>query len=149
MIKRTLSFIVFFLVVFVVYLLFNTLTFNSKQISYPSVQKIEISDSAIHHLSEAIKIKTISTEDPKDFDSLQFIMFSDYLASTYQVVEKKLTKNIINEFSYLYKWQGSNAQLKPIILAAHSDVVPVPKEDLKNWTVPPFFWWNSGWKIMG
>lgn len=138
MFKKILSFIIFILVVFIAYLLINTLTFKSKQIKYKQVEKIEISDSAIHHLSAAIKIKTISPEDPIDFDSAQFTRFSEFLSSTYPLVEKALAKKIINEYSSIYKWQGSNTQLKPVILAAHLDVVPVPEEDLDNWTSPPF-----------
>lgn len=138
MFKRVLSFIVFILVVFVSYLLFNALTFKSKQIYYPPAETIEINDSATHHLSMAIKIKTISPEDPLDFDSAQFYQFSEYLSSTYPMVEKNLTKKTINKYSYIYNWQGSNKQLKPIILVAHSDVVPVPNEDLDKWIMPPF-----------
>lgn len=138
MLKKILSFIIFILVTFVSYLLFNTYTFKSKQINYTPVEKIEISDSAIHHLSDAIKIKTISPEDPDDFDSLQFSDFIEFLTSTYPLVEKILTKKIISEYSIIYKWQGSNAQLQPVILAAHTDVVPVPEENVDNWTVPPF-----------
>lgn len=120
------------------YLLFNTLTFKSKQIDYTPAQKIDISDSAIHHLAEAIKFKTISSESARDFDSLQFILLSDFLTSSYPEVEKTLTKKIINKYSYIYRWQGSNTQLRPVILTAHSDVVPVPETDLNNWDAPPF-----------
>ena len=138
MFKKILSFIVFILVISTAYLLINTLAFKSKQINYNPVEKIEISDSAIHHLSMAIKIKTISPENPVDFDSTQFIKFSEFLSSTYPLVEKNLIKKTINKYSYLYKWQGSDEQLKPVILVAHSDVVPVPEEDLSEWMAPPF-----------
>lgn len=138
MYKKLLSFIIFIMVVIVAYLLINTLTFKSKQIYYTPAEKIEINDSAIHHLSGAIKIKTISPENPVDFDSTQFIAFSEFLSSAYPLVEKNLIKKTINKYSYLYKWQGLEEQLKPVILVAHSDVVPVPEEDLNNWTAPPF-----------
>lgn len=138
MFKKILSFIIFTMVFSGAYLLFKTLTFSSKQINYKAVEKIEISDSAIHHLSKSIKIKTISPENPVDFDSVQFVQFSDFLSATYPFIEKNLKKKTINKFSYIYKWQGTDDQLKPAILVAHSDVVPVPEEDIKEWIKPPF-----------
>lgn len=138
MFKKILSFIIFILVFSVAYLLFKTLTFSSKQINYKAIEKIEISDSAIYHLSKAIKIKTISPENPVDFDSAQFVQFSDFLSATYPFIEKNLIKKTINQFSYIYKWQGTDDHLKPVILIAHSDVVPVAEEDMSEWTYPPF-----------
>lgn len=41
----------------------------------------------------------------------------------------------INELSLLYKVTGSNAQLRPYLLLAHLDVVPVQES---SWSVPPF-----------
>lgn len=136
--KKILSFIIFLLVVFASYLLFNTLTFKSKQLKYAPTEKISIKDSSIHHLAEAVRIKTISPEDLNDFDSTQFHDLSLYLQKTYPLVEQHLNKSTINKFSYLYQWNGRNEQLKPVVLVAHSDVVPVPLEDLDDWIAPPF-----------
>ncbi len=138
MVKKLLSVIIFILVAFVGYLLFNTISFKSKQLNYTPVEKFNVNDSAIYHLSSAIKFRTISPEKPPDFDSTQFNQFSEFIAQTYQLVEKNLTKITINKFSYLYHWPGSNPQLKAAILVAHTDVVPVPNEDLDDWISPPF-----------
>lgn len=138
MFKNALSFIIFIMVFSVAYLIFKTLTFSSKQINYKAVKKIEISDSAIYHLSKAMKIKTISPETPVDFDSSQFVQFSYFLSTTYPFIEKNLIKKTINQFSYIYKWQGADNHLKPVILVAHSDVAPVAEEDRSEWTHPPF-----------
>jgi len=138
MFKKTLSIIVFILVAFTGYLLFNTFNFKSKQVDFAPIAEISISDSAIHHLSEAIKIKTVSHENQVDFDSTQFMDFKAFLTSTYPLVEQNLTKEIINQYSFLYTWKGTDSNLKPIILAAHLDVVPVGDEDLNSWSAPPF-----------
>ena len=106
MFKKILSFVVFILVISTAYLLIHTLNFKSKQINFTPAKKIEISDSAIHHLSRAIKIKTISPLDPIDFDSVQFVHFSKFLSSAYPFVENNLLKTTINQYSYLYRWQG-------------------------------------------
>ncbi|KNB07536.1 hypothetical protein FOXG_08666 [Fusarium oxysporum f. sp. lycopersici 4287] len=42
----------------------------------------------------------------------------------------------INKFGLVYTFTGSDASLKPYLLAAHQDVVPVP--DPSTWTHPPF-----------
>lgn len=42
----------------------------------------------------------------------------------------------INTFGLLYTIEGSNPDLKPLLLAAHQDVVPVA--DAATWTHPPF-----------
>lgn len=136
--KKILSFIIFLLVVFTTYLVYNALTFKSKQLKFTPVEKISINNSSIHHLAEAVRIKTISPEDPKDLDSTQFHNLALYLQKTFSLVEQILVKTTINKFSYVYQWKGKNEELKPVILVAHSDVVPVPTEDLDDWTAPPF-----------
>ena len=45
---------------------------------------------------------------------------------------------MFNSFSFLYKWSGSDLTLKPIILMAHLDVVPVIKENTASWKHYPF-----------
>ena len=138
MLKKILSFIIFILVVFSAYLLFKTFSFKSKQINYEAAEIINISDSAIHHLARAIQIKTISPEDPQDFDSTQFYDFSFFMERAFPLVETHLEKTTINSFSFLYEWKGKNKQLKPVVLVAHLDVVPVPEEEIDEWNAPPF-----------
>jgi carboxypeptidase PM20D1 len=138
MFRKTLSITVFIIVAFAAYLLFNALTFKSKQVNWAPVSKIEIADSAVMHLAQAIRIPTISYENATDFDSAQFFAFGEFIEATYPLVHKQLQKTVINAFSLLYKWQGSNDALAPAVLTAHMDVVPVPEEDLGKWTVPPF-----------
>lgn len=47
-----------------------------------------------------------------------------------------MTLDKINTFGLVYTIKGSDESLKPILLAAHQDVVPVP--DASTWTHPPF-----------
>jgi carboxypeptidase PM20D1 len=44
----------------------------------------------------------------------------------------------VAERTLIYKWQGSDAGAKPIILMAHQDVVPVTPGTEKDWKYPPF-----------
>lgn len=123
---------------FIAYLLFNAFTFESKQITVSSIVAAEKNPAAINHFAEALKIKTVSPEDLADFDSIQFRKFSTFLKETYPLADSLLNKKEFNSFSHLYKWQGSDASLKPIVLMAHLDVVPVIEKNLPEWKVAPF-----------
>ena len=103
MFKKILSFIIFLLAVFAAYLLYNALTYKSKQVNFDPVEKIVINDSAVHHLSKAVQIKTISTENPINFDSTEFEKFSKFLESSYPLINSHLNKTVINRYSLLYQ----------------------------------------------
>ena len=94
--------------------------------------------SSISRLSKAIQIRTISYDDHSKYDSTVFYNFKKLLEESYPLVHKNLTRYVINHFSFIYEWKGSNKMLRPYVLMAHSDVVPVEEEALSLWTVPPF-----------
>jgi hypothetical protein len=52
-------------------------------------------------------------------------------------VHKRLLVENINTHGLLYTWQGSNAELKPTVLLAHQDTVPVPSDTIAAWEYPP------------
>src|SRR5688572_4486327 len=136
--KKLLLALALFLLIFIAFLAFRTFTFKSRQLPIAPIAKIAVSDSAKFHLSQAIQIKTISPEDPADFDSVQFYKFREFLRNTYPLTQQKLRPKTVKEFSLLYKWQGSDTSLKPVILMGHLDVVPVAEESLKDWKAAPF-----------
>ena len=45
---------------------------------------------------------------------------------------------VINKYGLVYTVKGSDPDLKPILLTAHQDVVPVDEDSLDEWTYPPF-----------
>jgi carboxypeptidase PM20D1 len=53
----------------------------------------------------------------------------------YPSIHNHLKRTILNEYSLLYEWKGTHPDKKPIILAAHLDVVPANPSD---WQVDPF-----------
>jgi carboxypeptidase PM20D1 len=64
---------------------------------------------------------------------------------------KKHSPGSIAKYSLLYTWKGSDENLKPIVLMAHFDVVPVSYGSGGDWTYPPFsgkiadgFIWGRG-----
>ena len=136
--KRVAWFLLSGLVILVLYLLINALSFKSRQLSVPPVELLKISESSINNLAQALKFKTISPENELDFDSSSFEGFSDFLSQTYPLCDSILEKNVINKFSFLYKWRGLDPSLNPIVLMAHLDVVPVAEDELKDWKHGPF-----------
>ena len=136
--KKILLALLLFIAIIIAFLGFRTLKFNSRQVHFAAIQKSQVTYSAKYHLSQAIQIKTISPENPPDFDSAAFTQFREFLERTYPITQAKLQPKTINNFSLLYKWQGSDASLKPVILMGHLDVVPVAEESLKDWKAKPF-----------
>lgn len=108
--------------------------------------------SVVKHLSESIRFKTISrTVDA--VPGADFEKFTQWMKSTYPEVFATLEAQQISksgegvsdsklpefkQYSLLLKWQGSDANLKPILLSAHYDVVPVPPSTESLWQHPPF-----------
>jgi carboxypeptidase PM20D1 len=94
--------------------------------------------AAVSRLSAAIKIPTISYDDPSKFDSQPFNEFMAFLKSSYPAVYGSLKLDVINSYSLLFTWQGTDPSLKPAVLMAHYDVVPADPGTLKDWKQPPF-----------
>lgn len=119
--------------------LFKALTFTSKQIESEPMTAITIDKQrAAKNLSQAIRYKTISSQDPSKFDDDQFTAFHKFLAEAFPKIHSQLKKEVINNYSLLYTWKGSDESLKPVVLMAHFDVVPVSHGTESNWTYPPF-----------
>lgn len=97
-----------------------------------------VSDDALKHFQQAITYQTISYGDASKWDSTPFINFRKFLETTYPLVHQKLEREIVSNYAYIYKWQGKDAILKPSILMAHQDVVPIEETTRSMWTIDPF-----------
>jgi len=120
-------------------ILIQTLRFTSKQVKVEPVTDVAVNaEEAAEHLSKAIQFKTISYQDPEQFDKKEFMGLHEYLEKTFPKVHATLTKEVVAGYSLLYTWKGTNRQLNPILLMAHMDVVPVEEGTEQNWMYPPF-----------
>ena len=151
MIKRILLFLLVGVFILASIVLFNTFRFTSIQSSFESKPAPSLLEAAIKNLTEAIKFRTISFSDSSKLDSSQFFGFHRFLEFTYPFVHQKLIKEKLVEYSLLYKWEGKNPQLNPVVLMAHQDVVPIEEASQSMWTVDPFagivkddFIWGRG-----
>ena len=103
-----------------------------------AITPVQASGEAINHFAEALKIRTVSPENTADFDSIQFEKFNTFLVETYPLADSLLEKKTFNYFSHLYKWQGSDKKLNPVVLMGHLDVVPVIEQNKSDWKVDPW-----------
>ncbi len=126
------------LMLLVVVLVVNTFRGNRVLPKYIVEGAPAVNDTAALHLSQAIQIKTISFGDTLAIDTAEFLKFRSFLEASYPTVHAKLTRQTFNQFSYVYKWTGKDTSLKPYVLMAHMDVVPVEAVAESKWTVPSF-----------
>jgi len=120
-------------------LLFRALRCTSRQVQAKPVAGPEIDAEAVaERLAGAVRFPTISYLDPARFDREAFLGLHDYLAQAFPRVHSALTREVIGGYSLLYTWPGQETGLKPLLLMAHLDVVPVEPASEGNWTYPPF-----------
>lgn len=69
--KKPLQYLAIALLVLIAVLLFNTFRISSKQMmGLAPIAKLNLPDSIINHLAEAVQYRTVSYEDPANMDSL-------------------------------------------------------------------------------
>jgi len=114
-------------------------TFSSRQMHVAPAPPMSIDqDAIVRRLAEAIQLKTISFQSPTDASAAEFQRFHSFLTKSFPRVHAQLSKETVNDFSLLFTWKGTNERLKPILLMAHMDVVPVDPASEKSWTHLPF-----------
>ncbi|KAK4149551.1 hypothetical protein C8A00DRAFT_18781 [Chaetomidium leptoderma] len=110
-------------------------------------------NATIRRLSAAVQVKTESFDDlgaiGKDPRWDVFYDFHQYLEDTFPLIHKTLHVEKVNTHGLLYTWQGSDESLKPTLLLAHQDTVPVPPETISSWTYPPWSGEYDGKYIWG
>lgn len=87
------------------------------------------------HLSAALRCETVSFDD--NSPAASFLELHAELEALYPTVHRVLKKEVINELSLLYTWEGSQPDLTAIAFLAHQDVVPVV-DGGSGWTYPAF-----------
>ncbi|KAH6660763.1 carboxypeptidase S [Truncatella angustata] len=99
-------------------------------------------NESITRLAGAVQIPSESYDDlgkigeDKRWDTMYDV--AAYLEKTFPLVHSKLQLDKINTHGLLFTWKGSDESLKPTVLMAHQDVVPVAKATISQWTHPPY-----------
>lgn len=127
------------LLTFIGVIIFWTLFHSRRVYVAPYYGRIQIDIAeAVARLSRVIQFKTISNDSVQHIDGDEFKAMHDYIEESFPLIHQYLKKEVINEFSLLYTWEGSNPELKPMMLTCHLDVVPVEPGTEKDWEFPPF-----------
>ncbi|KKA28460.1 hypothetical protein TD95_002573 [Thielaviopsis punctulata] len=108
---------------------------------------------AVGQLSGIVKIPSESFDDMGDLGVDPrwdiFEKVADYLEQTFPRVHEKLTLEKVNTHGLLYTWKGADPSLKPLLLMAHQDVVPVDRSTWGQWKYPPFSGHYDGESVWG
>ena len=132
-------------------LLLNTLRLPGHQLAAgPAAPAVAVvADSALGHLVGALRIPTVSRTRYADTDTVPFDQLQAYLQRTFPLVHQRLKRQAVNHYGLLYEWPGTDAALKPLLLLAHQDVVPVLPGTEGQWTRPPFAGQVAGGYLYG
>ncbi|MGQ0648398.1 MAG: M20 family peptidase [Gemmatimonadaceae bacterium] len=115
----------------------------------PADPSITSAATSAARLAEAVRFRTISSQDTATWDSLPFVEFRDWLVAAYPRVHATLTRELVNRHSLLYTWKGSDTTLAPLLLTGHFDVVPVEPGTESRWTHQPFAGDTAGGFVWG
>lgn len=115
--------------------------------------RIALPDEAaiIERFAAAIRIPTISHQDPAQDDPAVFAAFREHLERSYPALHATLRRELVGERSLVYTWEGRDPSKSAVVLMAHEDVVPVEPGTEASWEQPPFsgavvggFVWGRG-----
>ncbi|KAL2129126.1 hypothetical protein VTI74DRAFT_8188 [Chaetomium olivicolor] len=121
--------------------------------AYEHIASSAFRNATIRRLSGAVQIKTESFDDlgaiGEDPRWDVFYGFHEFLEKTFPLIYRNLQVEKVNTHGLLYTWKGSDESLKPTLLMAHQDTVPVPPETIDAWTHPPWSGEYDGKYIWG
>ena len=141
---------------FVLASLVTLVLFRTSQIGPPPTAKaitvdlISVDpDETAAHLAQAVRFRTVSTQDPADFNPQTFIGLQNWMRQTYPHFYEAVQTQMVDTYSQLNTWPGSNPALEPIVFMAHQDVVPASEGAETAWEKPPFSGLIEGGFIWG
>jgi hypothetical protein len=118
--KSILLIIVIFTIGLVAVLTVKTFNFKSRQITEANVTPFiqPVDEQAVKHLSEAIRIPTISYDDTlKGNGGASIDSFSRFLKNTYPLVFGSLEDTIFPSGAILLKWPGTANEQKGSLIS--------------------------------
>lgn len=101
--------------------------------------------NSTERVARSVRIDTVVDDDQEDFSMMK--KFHEYLESEFPAVFSAANVTIVNGYGYVIDVVGSDPSLKPIMLMAHQDTVPVG--DISQWERSPWSGYNDGEWIYG
>lgn len=145
MIKRALKLALVGLVAIIAIILLRTLNYGDAPPEVSSITLPEAPDfdrsMAAARLGEAIRFQTVTTlpGDPQAGAEMPWLDFHDWMAATYPALHAvAAVETVPGGHTRLFTWNGTEPDLKPLLLMAHQDVVPINAGTERAWTHPPF-----------
>jgi carboxypeptidase PM20D1 len=136
----------------------NVLRLGSRQIIVAPIVPPAVDERrAAEHLSSAVRFQTISRDFAPDVDRSEFLRLHAFLKEAFPHVHAILTREVVNGYALLYAWPGEDPTLRPIVLMAHQDVVPIAPGSENRWHAGPFsgeikdgyIWGRGAWDDKG
>jgi hypothetical protein len=142
--------IIFIILIFGIISLFNVFSLPSKQLKVDAVELLPVDEEkALNKLSKAIKLRTT----PSTNDSIANLLKQDielYLKKSFPNIHNSANvKFELLEDFLIYKWQGLNQRLKPILFVGDLLVEEPELEKLTAWAYSPFMGKNAEAHIWG
>jgi len=106
-------------------------------------------DVVAAHLAAAVRVDTVSHEDPRQDEPAKLAALRALFAATYPRLHRAAPPEIVGRCGVLHRWAGSDPSLLPALLAAHVDVVPVEPGTEGAWKQPPFSGAVEGGHVWG
>jgi carboxypeptidase PM20D1 len=150
--KKILIVILLLILVIAGILLINTFTVSSRQMDVAAQPMPDFDyEEAAHRLGQVIQLQTISPADTSLRDNRAFREFIQLAEIAFPLIHSSLDVELVNEYSLLVTWPGSDPDLEPWLLMGHYDVVPVEEGSMDDWEQDPFggivadgFIWGRG-----
>jgi carboxypeptidase PM20D1 len=136
--KKIFKYLALGIFILIAVVLLRALLLSSAQSIEEQPASVEVDEArVVEHMSQALRFKTISFgSEQQDFQP--FVQFVAWVKQTYPEVFAALSLEMVADHTMLLKWQGQNPNLKPVLLTAHYDVVPVVPGSEDDWAYPAF-----------
>jgi len=103
-------------------------------------------EGALERFSSIIKLKTVTHNNFSRIDIEEHRRIEDFFRSNYPLASSRLSLKKLNDFAYVFKWEGKLKSAKPVLFMAHFDVVPAQET---GWDFPPFGGEITGAEVLG
>jgi len=135
-VRRGLRAVLLLVLVLAAVLAIRTAGLESRQIAVEPAEPLDDAfdlGAAVGRLTAALRYATTAPADPGAFLGLHA-----HIEESYPRIHRTLLREVVNRYSLLYVWPGSDPSLAPIVLMAHLDVVPVEPGTEERWESPPY-----------
>ena len=116
---------------------------NLNNTGYSSVA---LPKGAAERLSSFIQLETVTYNDFSRIDIKEHRKIEKFFKKNFPSLLSLVNFTKLNDFAYIFRWEGKNKDTKPVLFMAHFDVVPAQDG---AWEHPPFSGDIDGGQIWG